>query len=335
MNIRIVTPAGRGSPTGNRVTAERWAALLTELGHRVTVATDWRTEACDVLVALHARKSARVAERWRRARPEGPLIIALTGTDIYCDLHRSPAARRALAMATRIVTLQPRAIRELPRALRPRARAIFQSAASRRAPRRSSANGTFQICVLGHLRAVKDPLRAALASRLVPGASRIQIVQAGRALEPRLAARARTESANNPRYQWVGELSAQQAGALLAGSRLLALTSRLEGGANVVSEAIAAGVPVVSSRIDGSVGILGSGYPGYFPVGDSRALARLLVRAERDQAFYQRLSTWCQRLRPLVAPDRERRSWARLLAELDRQPGGRGSPRRANAAGGG
>ena len=88
-------------------------------------------------------------------------------------------------------------------------------------------------------------------------------------------------------YRWLGELSREKALRLLSRCRLLALTSEQEGGANVVSEALAASVPVLSSRIAGSVGLLGEDYPGYFPVGDTEALARLLGRAETDADFYQ------------------------------------------------
>ncbi len=60
---------------------------------------------------------------------------------------------------------------------------------------------------------------------------------------------------------------------------------RGEGGANVLSEALAASVPILATRIPGSVGILGPEYPGYFPVGDTEALAALLWRAETDRDF--------------------------------------------------
>ena len=87
----------------------------------------------------------------------------------------------------------------------------------------------------------------------------------------------------------------------------------MEGGANVVSEAIAASVPVVCSRVSGSIGLLGEGYPGYFDVGDTRGLARLLTRAETDGNFYRKLQSWCCRLKPLFDPDRERAAWKELL----------------------
>ncbi|HEV2450709.1 MAG TPA: glycosyltransferase, partial [Streptosporangiaceae bacterium] len=98
---------------------------------------------------------------------------------------------------------------------------------------------------------------------------------------------------------------------------LLVLTSRHEGGANVISEALAAGLPVICSAIPGSTGMLGDDYPGYFAVGDTRALARALDRAERDQAgYYRDLQNRCASLAWLVDPERERRAWAGLLAEL-------------------
>ena len=143
------------------------------------------------------------------------------------------------------------------------------------------------------------------------------MVQVGAALSPSLATRAQAEMTNNPRYLWLGELPRWRARALLAASRLLVLSSQLEGGANVVCEAIAAGVPVISSRIEGSIGLLGADHPGYFPVGDTRALAALLQRAESDPRFYDRLCLCCERLRPLVDPARERESWRLLLGELE------------------
>jgi glycosyltransferase involved in cell wall biosynthesis len=170
--------------------------------------------------------------------------------------------------------------------------------------------------VLAHLRAVKDPLLTARAARLLPSGSRVRVAHAGAALDAALERLARAEQEANPRYRWLGDLSRRRALGLLARSRLLSLTSCLEGGANVISEAVACSVPVVSSRIAGSIGILKRDYPGFFPVGDARALAALLERAERDRAFYRALRSRCAALRPLVRPERERRSWKRLLEEL-------------------
>jgi putative glycosyltransferase (TIGR04348 family) len=314
------------------VTALRWARLLRELGHRVAVEVEYRGQPWDVLIALHARKSARSIERFARARAGAPVVLALTGTDLYGDIRTSRAARRSLSLATRIVVLQPRGLDALPPSLRRKARVILQSARAPRGPSRPRRDA-FEACVLAHLRAVKDPLLAARAVRMLPPISRVRILHAGAALDPAMARRARAEQAKSARYRWLGELPRSRALGLLARCRLLIVTSRLEGGANVVSEAIAAGVPVLSTRIDGSVGILGPGHPGYFPVGDARALARLLARAETDAGFYRDLRARCRRLRPLVDPRRERRSWRALLRELDASSGAvpRAAPGRRSA----
>jgi putative glycosyltransferase (TIGR04348 family) len=315
MKICLVTPAPGRSRKGNRVTAVRWARLLRDLGHRVAVEEEYRGGACDLLIALHARRSFASIERFHRERPGRPLIVALTGTDLYGDIHTDPLAQQSLELATRLVLLQPAGITELPVRLRDKARVIFQSATKPPGtflPRRD----VFEVCVLGHLRPVKDPFRTALAARLLPATSRIRVVQIGAALEPEMEAEACAEMGANPRYRWLGELPRWQALRRLARSRLLSLTSLSEGGANVISEALACGVPVVSSRISGSIGILGADYPGYFPVGDTAALAALLERAEQDRAFYQELKAWGERLRPLVDPARERETWAQVLREL-------------------
>ncbi len=319
MKIFLACPAPARSRKGNRVTAVRWARLLTSLGHRVTVGQNYEGTPCDVLVALHARKSSEAVRAYRRLLPHGPLVVALTGTDLYHDLRTSRRARRSLELADRLIVLQPCGVEELPAAVRGKARVVYQSVAregSRPARRRPFRRPTFEVCVLGHLRREKDPLRAALALRRLPAASPVRVVQAGEALSPALADRARDAMARDDRYRWLGEVSRRRARQILARSDAMVISSRLEGGANVVSEAIAEGVPVLASRIPGNVGLLGSDYPGYYPVGDTRALADLLSRAASDEAFYRRLVDGVIGLRPLVAPARERAAWKELLREL-------------------
>jgi putative glycosyltransferase (TIGR04348 family) len=315
MDICLVAPAPRGSHKGNRVTAERWARFLRRLGHRVRLRQEYGGGRCDLLVALHARRSYESIARFRERQPDRPLVAALTGTDLYGDIRSDPLARQALEWATRLVTLQPLGVEELPPRLRDRVRVIYQSCApppGRCAPWRD----VFDVCVVGHLRAVKDPFRTAEAARLLPGDSKIRVLHLGGALEAGLAERARAEAAANPRYRWLGDLPRWRALRVLARSRLLSLTSVMEGGANVVTEAVAVSVPVVASRIPGSIGLLGPDYPGYFPLGDSAALAALLRRAETDAAYYAELQRRCEALRPLADPDDECRRWERLLGEL-------------------
>jgi putative glycosyltransferase (TIGR04348 family) len=315
MKIALITPVAAQSRQGNRVTALRWARLLKTLGHQVTIAQQYDGRPCDLMVALHARRSHAAITHFRRLYPARPLLVALTGTDLYGDIRTCVDAQESLELATALILLQPKGIEELPSHLYPKARVIYQSVPSPRRPTPRSKK-TFDVCVLGHLRPVKDPLRTALAARLVPATSRLRVRHVGKALSDDMAVEARTEMAANPRYHWLGELPRWQALRVLARSHVLVLSSRMEGGANVLSEALAFGVPILASHIAGSIGLLGEDYPGYFPLAETAALAQLLERAECDPDFYQALSAWCARLAPLVHPVRECQAWTSLLHEV-------------------
>ncbi len=310
--IGIVTPEGGPRRGGNRVTALRWSLRLRELGHRAWVDVRWRRP-CDVLVAVHATKSAAAARAFAGAHPERPLLVLLAGTDVYPAFVPDPATLAALRAATRILALQPLAGEVLPPDLRPRVRVIVQSAAAV-APRPKVADA-FQVVVLGHLRPVKNPLLAAAATRRLPATSRVRVVLAGAALDPALGEAAAAETRANPRFRWLGELRHRDALALLAGSHCLLVPSHGEGGANVLSEAIAAGLPVLATDVPGNRGVLGKDHPGLFPVDDEAALAALLARTG-EPPFVAALQARTDALQPMVRPAREREDWRRLLQEL-------------------
>jgi putative glycosyltransferase (TIGR04348 family) len=308
----MICPAEPGSRLGNRRTALRWAAMLRALGHRVRIAQEYHGQACDLLIALHALKSAPAVAVSKRDFPHRPVIVALTGTDLYRDLPLSIAAQQTLDLATAIIVLQPRALDQVPARHRDKVRVILQSAVPVHHPEPRD-HDHFDICVLAHLREEKDPFRAAQASLLLPSQSRIRILHAGRALSSEYGELARKQESLNPRYHWLGELSRRAANLLLARSRALALTSKLEGGANVISEAIVNGVPVIASRIDGSMGMLGRDYAGFFNVEDNTELAKLMLRLETDLTFCTELKNACDALRPLFDPARELTSWRELI----------------------
>ncbi|MCH8074849.1 MAG: TIGR04348 family glycosyltransferase [SAR324 cluster bacterium] len=315
MHIRMITPAPAHSRKGNRISALRWARLLRQLGHRVSLSQQYAGESCGLLVALHAKRSHPAIAAYRQAFPDAPLIVVLTGTDVYRDIQHDDGARASLAMAGRLIVLQPLAIGELPARHRAKARVIPQSAPAPRS-RPEPSRRAFEVSVVGHLRPVKDPFLAAEASRRLPPESRIRVIHLGAALEPGMEERARREMAENPRYRWLGEKPRWYTRRRMAASRVMVLSSIMEGGANVVSEAIVAGVPVLASSIPGSIGMLGGDYPGYFPVGDAEALASLLLRCEGDAGFLADLTRRVTRLAPQYTPERERQAWAELLAEL-------------------
>src|SRR5574341_557121 len=301
MRIALVTPAGPGTRNGNRHTALRWAAFLRAAGHRVEVSVQWPGTPADAMLALHARRSHGSIRAFPQQKP---LVVALTGTDIYRDIHDSAEARESLELAARLIILQPKAADELSPRLRRKVRVVIQSAWSRL--RHRPVKEKFRVCVIGHLRAEKDPLRIVAALPFLD--LDLEIIHLGAALDPAL-----TPRTTDPRYRWLGSVPHTRALRWLASSHAMVITSRMEGGANVVCEALRIGVPVLASRISGNVGLLGSDYAGYFPVEDERALARLLSRAATDRRFYRRLKSQVRKLRAMVAPQAEARA---LLAVM-------------------
>src|SRR5262249_43502195 len=159
-------------------------------------------QACDVMVALHARRSYQAVRGFRREYPQGPLIVALTGTDLYRDIRTSRQAQKSLELGDRLIVLQPRGLEELPARVRHKGRVIYQAVARRPGGTAVDDRGrkqTFEVCVLGHLRWEKDPLRAALALRRLPATSRVRVTHAGQALTPALARQARAAMARDHR----------------------------------------------------------------------------------------------------------------------------------------
>ena len=315
MKIQLITPALAEARNGNSVTALRWARILKQLGHHLTVEQSYHGGRCDLMIALHARRSFESIRSFREQHPELPLIVALTGTDLYRDIRADSNAQLSLELATRLIILQSMGMAELPKHLRSKTRVIYQSAAQVNGHVSKTRNG-FKVCVIGHMRPEKDPMRTAMAVRRLPASSKVRVFHVGRALSDEMKKRTLTEVLRNPHYRWLGELPHWKTRRVLAGSHLLALTSRMEGSSNVLSEAIASSVPVVASKIPGLIGTLGKNYPGYFPVGDTHALAHLLQKVESNPDFYLRLKAHCTRLQHLIDPRRERMSWQQLLAEL-------------------
>jgi putative glycosyltransferase (TIGR04348 family) len=314
MKIAITVPPSAVARSGNRHTAARWRAFLRSLGHRVRVVTEWDGGADDLLLALHAYKSYPSIAEFRRQRPEAPLVLALTGTDLYRDIREHAEAKRALAMATRLIVLQEAGLDELSPALGRKAMVVHQSSDVRL--RRKPVRSCFRVAVIGHLRAEKDPFRAARALERLDAAARIEVVQIGGALDSATRDEAQQWSARESRYRWLGSVSHAAAMRWLASSHVLVVSSVMEGGANVICEAARIGVPVLASRIPGNIGMLGRDYPGYFPLFDDKALARLIERCRTDGAFYGKLKRATLHRRALFAPAAERFALRRALRGL-------------------
>jgi putative glycosyltransferase (TIGR04348 family) len=319
-HILIVSPASARENNGNWQTASRWMRFLAGAGRlRVGIAQHWTAadEAPDLLIVLHARRCAASLAAFAQAHPERPSLLVLTGTDLYRDIHQDDAdgaaARASLAHATALVVLQPCGLDELTPSQRTKARVIYQSAPPMR-PARAHA-GSVDVAMIGHLREEKDPLTfmraAALATR--PG---VRLLHVGGALDPALGQAARDTQAAQPRYRWLGALPHMPARRVLRRCAAMAICSRMEGGANVIIEAVTSGVPVLASSISGNRGMLGEDYAGLFPQGDAAALARLIDRIAADTAFRNKLLRQCAARRPLFAPDRERAALLDLVDNL-------------------
>ncbi len=309
-HVVIVSPALASANNGNWQTARRWLRFLRR-DYRVTLAVQWDGSTCDAMIALHARRSATSIAAFSAAFPSRPLIVALTGTDLYRDILVDVAAQRSLQLATRMVVLQPAGLEMLAPALREKTRVIYQSAPSLVA-HRGHPSRYFDVTMIGHLRAEKDPATFMRAAEFVQ-TKKIRLIHIGGALEPELESLALQTRQRNPQYQWLGSLPHAEARQRLKRSRLMVISSRMEGGANVIIEAVTSGVPVLASDIPGNRGMLGDHYAGYFPAGDSLQLARLIDRAAGDEEFLGLLRAQCADRAPVFAPQRERADVLHLL----------------------
>lgn len=269
----------------------------------------WDGRGCDALIALHAGRSAASIHAFAREHPDRALIVVLTGTDLYGRLDAT--SRRSLDLATRLVVLNEIGSETLPGPWQAKCELVLPSAPplAPLAPRLR----TFDVAVVGHLRAVKDPRLPMRIARRLPDTSTIRILHAGKALERGWSRAARATARSTHRYRWFGGVPAAQARALIRRSRLLMHPSKDEGGATVIVEALQSGTPVIASDCDGNVGLLGRNYPGLFPVGDMEAAKGLLLRAENEPRFLRRLAAASKRRARLFTPEREGRTLRQLV----------------------
>ncbi|MDQ6680440.1 MAG: TIGR04348 family glycosyltransferase [Pseudomonadota bacterium] len=308
--ILIVSPTLAAANTGNWHTASRWAQMLRK--HcRIGIADRWQGEPCDLLIALHARRSSPSIAAFAQAQPQRPLIVVLTGTDLYRDIRNNAAAQRSLELASRLVVLQDQGPLELAPALRSKCSVIYQSApplAPVAAPR-----SVLRVVSVGHLRDEKDPLTFMRAAERLRLRTDIRFDQIGGTLDPVLEAAATRTAAICPNYRRIGNVSQPAARQRIRRAQLLVNTSRLEGGAQVILEAAQSGTAVLASHIPGNVGMLGPRHAGLFEVGDDAQLARLIERARDDVVFLGTLREATVARAPLFAPAEEERRLVTLL----------------------
>ncbi len=309
----IVTPALAAANNGNWQTARRWASML-RADYRVSLQGDWQGGDQQLLIALHARRSAAAIAAWRQQHPTRPLVVVLTGTDLYQDIHEDPQARQSLELADRLVVLQPQGVQELPAHLRHKAVVSIQSSPARQALAKPVHH--LRALMVGHLRAVKSPATWWATARALRHRADIRLDHIGAALDPGLDEQARRCAADCPQYRWLGALPHGQTRRRIQQAHVLVHPSLMEGGAHVVIEAVSSGTPVLASRIGGNIGLLGEGYLGLFDCGDAAAVATLVQRCRDDAAMLPALTAQCKQRAPLFTPDHERDTLLRLVQAL-------------------
>ena len=316
MKISLITPAGKRSKSGNRTTAGRWARILRTLGHKVHVEEVYGGADADMMVALHAWRSADSMNVFRASFPGRPLVVALTGTDIYKFQHSHPEVTLdSMRQADWLVCLHDGVAQDIPAEFGRKLSVIPQSSpplTRARAPTQRH----FDICVIGHLREEKDSLRAAYAARNVSPESKLRVIHLGKAHDESWAREAEAEMARNERYIWRGEVPGWKVRREFVKTRLMVISSIMEGGANVVSEALVAGVPIIASDISGNIGMLGEDYPGLYSTSDTAALQALLEKAETDSAFLDDLTRRCKALAPRYTFENETACWQAALGKI-------------------
>jgi putative glycosyltransferase (TIGR04348 family) len=329
--VLLVTPYLAAANNGNWRTAARWARLLSPHFRVIVQAADAPVDTgpaarADALIALHARRSHAAIAAWRALHPRQPHAVVLTGTDLYRDWPQGdPDTLDSVHHADALFVLQDDALAQLPSTLRPRARVIFQSARSLRPWPRKRADRLH--CVLvAHLREEKDPATAFAAWRALPPTLPATLTVIGAALDPTLGQAVSDLAGADRRVQWLGPRAHPWTRQSIKRAHLLLVPSRMEGGANVVVEAITAGTAVLGSRMSGNVGMLGRDYQGYFEVGDGAGLAALVTRCTGDRPFLQRLERQCGLRAPLFSPLAEA---AALRAGVEAMLAGRGNRIRA------
>lgn len=315
--VLIVSPAAPGTNNGNWQTAWRWSRMLRQAFH-ITVAQAWNGGPFDAMLALHARRSADSIAAWAKAQGVSAeakgLAVVLTGTDLYRDIQKDPAAQASLRLAQRLVVLQECGPDALPEALRHKALVIFQSVTTRQSVVKSRRH--LRAVMVGHLRDEKSPQTLFAAARLLKDHTDILIDHIGEPLDATLGEQARATADACPNYRWLRGMPHEATRRHIQRAHLLVHASKMEGGAHVVMEAVCGATPVLASHIAGNVGMLGGEYPGYFAHGDAQGLADLLLRCRALDSLYPQLQAHCAQRAPLFAPETEQAALLKLVHDL-------------------
>lgn len=310
-SLVIVSPALASANNGNWQTAKRYRQLL-KAHFKVRLVGQWDgSKSDDLMLALHARRSHDSIAAWHAMHGARGLVVVLTGTDLYRDIEHHPQAQQSLDFASHLVVLQHMGLGALPARLRAKTSVVLQSTSSRVTLPKSTRR--IRAVMVGHLREEKSPQTLFEAAAILSEHPDIDIQHIGAEHDARLGQMAHQTAALYKHYQFKGALAHSETRRQIQRAHVLVHTSVMEGGAHVLMEAICSGVPVIASRISGNMGMLGEDYAALFPVGNSTALADMLIRFRHDAQFVHLLKAQCALRAPLFSAEQERQGLLTIL----------------------
>ena len=315
IDVLIHSPYPRQKSQGNAVTAERMKRLLQSGGLNVAIHErgDNRIEA-KCLIALNARKSAGEIFDFHQRWPDRKIIALLTGTDVnHPEMEQSGSdTLRALAQSDAIVSLHDGFSHRIPADLLKKTKVIYPSVQFSDAAEHCPFE-PWKVVIAGNFRDEKNPnLMIEAVAKLATSEIHFHAYGAGSEYQDKLEQAAETY----PKFHFHGVQERDVVLAAMQSARVLLNTSTEEGGANAICEAVMIGLPVIASRIDGNLGMLGDGYGGFFTSEETDGLAGILTRAESDAGFYNSLKQQVSTRAELFSYDREMAEWTKLVRQI-------------------
>ena len=264
------------------------------------------------MIALHATKTLAASKRFKVHSPKGKLIIYLTGTDLYKEqANNNPEFHEALVLADILVVGQRASLASIPAEFLEKSH--FVPASVLLPPLKNvSPPPSPSLALTGHLRPVKNPFLMNLALKELTEL-KLDAFTLGAALDPNMLNDVEEWQQADSRFHWLDDVPYTEALSWIEQVDFTLNTSHNEGGSNAVAESIVLGTPVLASKIEGNVGMLGDDYLGYFEPNSASSLARLIRRATTDRSFHQKLLQQITSIQENFLPEKETAGWLKLL----------------------
>jgi glycosyltransferase involved in cell wall biosynthesis len=312
VHILINSAYPLSSPKGNSITAKRIAKLLTQAGHAAQAINTDMPPPADAMISLHATKTLAASKRFKVHSPNAKLIIYLTGTDLYREqTNNNPEFQEALILADVLVVGQRASLASIPADFQDKSHFVPASVLLP-SLKKVSPPPSPSLALIGHLRPVKNPFLMNIALvELVE--LKLDAFTLGAALEPSMLADAEAWQLADSRFHWLDDVPYTEALSWIEQVDFTLNTSHSEGGSNSVAESIVLGTPVLASKIEGNVGMLGDDYLGYFEPNNASSLARLIQRSITDHSFHKKLLQQIAELQENFLPEKEVAGWLKLL----------------------